>query len=64
MLARGLPKYDGRDRSVFPSWKAKLRGHLTLGATGISNIIQGRECPNPLGDADTVEDRTDIIQTI
>lgn len=63
-LARGLPKYDGRDRSVFPSWKAKLRVHLTLGAPGIFKILQGRECPNPPGDADTVEASADIMLTI
>ena len=62
--ARGLPKYDGRDRSVFPSWKAKLRVHLTLGAPGIFNILQGGECPNPPGNADAVEDSADIIHTI
>ena len=63
-LARSLPKYDGRDRSVFPNWKAKLRVHLTLGAPGIFKILQGRECPNPPGNADTVEDSADIIHTI
>ena len=61
-LARGLPKYDGIDRSVFPSWKAKL--HLTSGAPGIFKILQGRECPNSPRNADTVEDSADIIQTI
>ena len=34
-LARGLPKYDGRDRSVFPNWNARLLVHLTLGTPGM-----------------------------
>ena len=64
ILAKGLPKYDGRDRSGFPSWKAKLRVHLTLGAPGIFKILQGKEWPNPASNADTVEDSAAIIHTI
>lgn len=63
-LARGLPKYDGRDQYVFPSWKAKPRVHPTLGAPGMFNILQGKECPNTPGHADTAEDSADTMQPI
>lgn len=33
-------KYDRMDRSVFPSWKAKLRAHLTLGAQKCSRFYR------------------------
>lgn len=63
-LARGLPMYDRRLRSVCPSWKATLRVHLTLGAPRIYKILQGRECPSPPCDADTVGDSPDIMRSI
>ena len=63
-LERDLPKYDGRNRSVIPSWKAKLRVQITLGASGSFKILQVRECPNPPGNVDTVEDSADNIHTI
>lgn len=63
-LARGLPTHDGRGRSVSPSWGASLRVHLTLAAPGSFKILQNRECLNPPGDADTVEDSADSMQSI
>lgn len=62
-LARRVPKYHGRDRSGFPSWKPKLRVHLTFRSLSICCILQSRGCPNAPGDVDTVEDSADITQT-
>lgn len=60
-LVGGLPIYDGRERCGLPSWKEKLRAHLSLGATRSFKILQGTKCPNLPGDADTVDDSADII---
>ena len=35
-----------------------------MDAPGIFKILQGRECPNPPGNADIVEDSTDTVHTI
>lgn len=63
-LARGRPKYNEKDRSIFPSWKVKLRAHLTLDAPRKFKIMSGSVCPNPQGDADTVEGSADVMLAI
>ena len=63
-LARGLPKYEGRGRFIFPSLKAKLRVHISLGAPESFKVLQGRECLNPPGDANTVDTSADMMLTI
>ena len=66
-LERGLPKYDGRDRSVVPSWKAKLNFNLIVSAPRSSRFYwagSARTCLNPSGDDDPVENSADNIHTI
>lgn len=52
--------FEGRDASVSPSWKAKPCVHLSLGVSGVFQILQEGECPNPSDDVDTVEGEHDV----
>ena len=50
-MAKGLPRYDGKDKHAYRDWKARVKIHLNMSVPPIYDILMGQEKTNPtLGD--------------
>ena len=53
-MAKGLPRFNGKDKHAYRDWKARVKVHLNMSAPDIYNILMGQEEPNPTAGGDLV----------
>lgn len=46
-LAKGLPRFDGKDERAYRDWKARTKTHLNICAPAIYHTHGTRNAPNP-----------------
>ena len=50
MIAKSLPRFDGKNKHDFVDFTDNLKAILSMSALDIYNILMGEEKPTPPGD--------------